>query len=208
MEVLVALLDADEVLDQRHRLGRLGRGDVQGCGNGVAVRDDRDVVGGAERTDVQLLGDPSGPILVGLETPTAPLPVIVKGILTPEDAHLAVDAGADGSSFRTMAVASSTARRRRSRYFRRSSRSWRAGSRCSWTAVFGVGGDVLKAIALGAVAVLIGRPTAWGLAVDGDEGVFRVLEIFREELDTAFALSGCRTVSDITSELVRRAPRG
>lgn len=67
------------------------------------------------------------------------------------------------------------------------------------------GTDVLKAIALGAAAVLVGRPTVWGLAVDGEDGVYRVLEILREEFDAAMALTGCRTVADITSELVAQA---
>jgi 4-hydroxymandelate oxidase len=64
------------------------------------------------------------------------------------------------------------------------------------------GTDVIKAIALGARAVLIGRPALWGLAADGEAGVARVLEILRDELDTALALCGCPSLAAITPDLV------
>jgi 4-hydroxymandelate oxidase len=59
------------------------------------------------------------------------------------------------------------------------------------------GSDVLKAIALGARAVLVGRPILWGLAVAGEEGATDVLEILRRELDEGMLLCGCTRVSDI-----------
>jgi isopentenyl diphosphate isomerase/L-lactate dehydrogenase-like FMN-dependent dehydrogenase len=61
---------------------------------------------------------------------------------------------------------------------------------------------VLKALALGAQAVLIGRPYLWGLAADGEAGVHRVLEMLRAELELAMALSGARTIADVTRALV------
>jgi 4-hydroxymandelate oxidase len=64
------------------------------------------------------------------------------------------------------------------------------------------GTDVLKAIALGACAVLVGRPVLWGLALDGEAGVRQVLTTLRDELDTAMALCGCRTLGEITRDLV------
>jgi 4-hydroxymandelate oxidase len=64
------------------------------------------------------------------------------------------------------------------------------------------GTDVLKAIALGARAVLVGRPILWGLAVDGEAGVSAVLELLRTEIDLAMALAGARDVSEITRDLV------
>jgi isopentenyl diphosphate isomerase/L-lactate dehydrogenase-like FMN-dependent dehydrogenase len=66
------------------------------------------------------------------------------------------------------------------------------------------GTDVLKAVALGARAVLVGRPVLWGLAAGGEAGAARVLEILRGELDLAMALAGAPTVADITRDLVRR----
>lgn len=65
------------------------------------------------------------------------------------------------------------------------------------------GSDVLKAIALGARAVLIGRPILWGLCVGGEQGAVQVLEILRRELDEAMLLSGCTTLSDIGRELLQ-----
>jgi isopentenyl diphosphate isomerase/L-lactate dehydrogenase-like FMN-dependent dehydrogenase len=65
--------------------------------------------------------------------------------------------------------------------------------------------DVLKGIALGANLVAVGRPVLWGLAVDGADGVRRLLEILRDELSLAMALSGVRSVGEITPDLVREA---
>ena len=59
------------------------------------------------------------------------------------------------------------------------------------------GSDVLKAIALGARAVLVGRPILWGLCVDGEQGATQVLEILRRELDEAMLLCGCTRLKDI-----------
>ena len=66
------------------------------------------------------------------------------------------------------------------------------------------GTDVVKALALGARAVLLGRPILWGLAVGGEAGATRVLEIVRDELSLAMALAGCPTLSAIDRDLVRR----
>ena len=64
------------------------------------------------------------------------------------------------------------------------------------------GTDVLQALALGARAVLIGRPVLWGLAHDGEAGVGLVLEMLRRELDLAMALAGCPNVAAISRDLV------
>jgi 4-hydroxymandelate oxidase len=64
------------------------------------------------------------------------------------------------------------------------------------------GTDVIKAIALGARAVLVGRPVVWGLAAGGEAGVRRVLDLLRSEIDLAMALCGCPTVADISRDLV------
>jgi 4-hydroxymandelate oxidase len=68
------------------------------------------------------------------------------------------------------------------------------------------GTDVVKAIALGAQAVGIGRPVLWGLAVAGTEGVSQVLEMLRSELARALTLCGCRAIGDVGRELVRIRP--
>ena len=60
------------------------------------------------------------------------------------------------------------------------------------------GTDVLKALALGARAVLIGRAMLWGLAVAGEEGVTDVLRMFQEEIQLGLALLGCTSPADVT----------
>jgi 4-hydroxymandelate oxidase len=64
------------------------------------------------------------------------------------------------------------------------------------------GSDVLKAIALGARAVLIGRPILWGLCVAGEQGATNVLEILKREIDEAMLLCGCTSLSDINRSLL------
>jgi 4-hydroxymandelate oxidase len=65
------------------------------------------------------------------------------------------------------------------------------------------GTDVLKALALGADAALIGRPALWALAADGAAGVERALGLLRDELLLALALAGCKSVTDVSRALVK-----
>jgi len=65
------------------------------------------------------------------------------------------------------------------------------------------GTDVLKALALGARAVLIGRPVLWGLAVAGEEGVTDVLRMFQEEVESALGLLGCVSPAGVSRAHVR-----
>ena len=67
------------------------------------------------------------------------------------------------------------------------------------------GTDVVKALALGAAAVGVGRPIVWGLAAAGEEGAARVLELLRDEVDHTVALCGARGLADLTPDLVRPA---
>lgn len=66
------------------------------------------------------------------------------------------------------------------------------------------GSDIVKAVALGANAVSIGRPYLYGLAAAGERGVDHVLEFMRDGLERTMALTGCRTISEINRDLVRR----
>jgi 4-hydroxymandelate oxidase len=68
------------------------------------------------------------------------------------------------------------------------------------------GTDVVKALALGARAVMIGRPVLWGLAAAGEEGVRRVLELLLADLDTTLALAGAPRAADLDRSWVERAP--
>jgi 4-hydroxymandelate oxidase len=135
------------------------------------------------------------------------LPVLVKGILTAEDAVLAVEHGADGVVV--------------SNHGGRQLDSCPAGLDALPEVVEAVDGripvlmdggvrrgtDVLKALALGAAAVLVGRPVVWGLAAEGEAGVTGVLDILRSEFDNAMALTGCGSVTDIGRDLVAPVPR-
>jgi isopentenyl diphosphate isomerase/L-lactate dehydrogenase-like FMN-dependent dehydrogenase len=84
------------------------------------------------------------------------------------------------------------------------------GGRCEVFLDGGVrrGVDVLKALALGARAVLVGRPVLWGLAADGERGVTHVLELLREEVRLGLALLGCGSPGDVSRSHVRSALPG
>lgn len=69
------------------------------------------------------------------------------------------------------------------------------------------GTDVLKALALGASAVAVGRPVLWGLAANGEAGARHVLALLRDEIDLAMALCGVTSVEALTPDLVRHARR-
>lgn len=134
------------------------------------------------------------------------VPVLVKGVLTAEDGALAAEHGAAGVVV--------------------SNHGGRQLDRCLATAdalpevvdavegrvpVLVDGGirrgvDVAIALALGADAVLVGRPALWGLAVGGEEGARRVLELLRAELELTLALCGCATPAELGRAHVQRAP--
>lgn len=128
--------------------------------------------------------------------------LIAKGIMTPEDAELAIEAGVDGifvsnhggrqldGSPSTIEVLPSIVKAVRKRCPVFVDGGFRTGS------------DVLKALALGADMVFVGRPALWGLASFGEAGVRRVLEILREELKKSMMLCGCTKLSDINENIV------
>lgn len=133
------------------------------------------------------------------------LPIVLKGILHPEDAELAVKCGA-GAIFvsnhggrqldtapATLDLLPSIARA--------------VGGRIPLILDGGIrrGTDIVKALCFGAAAVGIGRPVLWGLATDGEAGVTQVLDLLRAELDETLALCGCRSVKEAGPELVRDA---
>ncbi|TYI59844.1 hypothetical protein E1A91_D10G065100v1 [Gossypium mustelinum] len=133
------------------------------------------------------------------------LPILIKGLLTHEDALKALEVGAAGIIV--------------------SNHGGRQLDYCPPTisvleelqVVHAVGGkvpvfldggvrqgtDIFKAMALGAQAVLVGRPVLYGLAAKGENGVRRVLEMLKEELELTMAFSGCSNVKEITRSHVR-----
>ncbi|XP_077491660.1 2-Hydroxyacid oxidase 1-like [Amblyomma americanum] len=135
------------------------------------------------------------------------VPIVVKGVVTAEAAIQAVEHGAsailvsnhggrqlDGVPA-TIDVLPDIVRA--------------VGHRCEVYLDGGIrlGTDVIKALALGARAVFVGRPAIFGLAYDGLAGVSKVLEILRSEVDRAMALMGCRTISELHAGMVVRQER-
>jgi isopentenyl diphosphate isomerase/L-lactate dehydrogenase-like FMN-dependent dehydrogenase len=123
------------------------------------------------------------------------LPLLVKGVLTADDARRAVDAGVDGivvSNHGGRQVDGSVASLD-------ALVEVRAAVEVPLLVDGGVrgGADVLKALCLGAEAVLLGRPYAYGLAAGGQDGVFAVLEQFAGETDLTLALLGARGVVEL-----------
>jgi lactate 2-monooxygenase len=134
------------------------------------------------------------------------LPIVLKGILHPDDARLAVESGADG-----VFVSNHGGRQV-------------DGSIAALDALPGVveavqgrvpvlfdsgvrgGADLFRALALGARAVGVGRPYLYGLALGGERGVREVLANLRAEFELTMALSGCASVREIGRETLTSAP--
>ena len=130
------------------------------------------------------------------------LPVVVKGVCRADDARRAAERGAkavvvSNHGGRQLDTAPATCEA-----LPRVVEA--AGDRCEIYVDGGIrrGSDVLKAIALGARAVLVGRPVLWGLCVAGEQGATNILEMLRRELDEAMLLCGCTKLSDIDSSLL------
>jgi lactate 2-monooxygenase len=130
------------------------------------------------------------------------LPILLKGILDPDDARRALDEGVDG-----IVVSNHGGRQV----------DGSIGSLDALPAIVDVvggrapilldsgirgGADVFKALALGATAVLIGRPYCYGLAVAGESGVREVIQNFVADLDLTLGLSGCASLAEVGGELI------
>lgn len=134
------------------------------------------------------------------------LPLVVKGLLRPDDAIKAVEAGASG-----IVISNHGGRQLDGAIAALEALPDivdAAGDRAEVLVDGGVrrGVDVVKAVALGARAVLIGRPYVWGLAVGGERGVGRVLAMLGGEISLAMALAGAPRLSDLDRSFVVWAP--
>ena len=137
----------------------------------------------------------------------AGLPVVAKGIMSGEDVGLCADVGADGvivsnhggrhldNTLATVEVLSEAVNA--------------AAGKLEVYLDGGVrrGADVVKAIALGARAVFIGRPLFWGLAYAGEQGVVRVMNILREEMEITMAKCGRPNIASIDATTIVKAPQ-
>jgi isopentenyl diphosphate isomerase/L-lactate dehydrogenase-like FMN-dependent dehydrogenase len=130
------------------------------------------------------------------------VPVIVKGVLHPADARLAIEHGAAGIAVSNhggrqldAAIASIDALPAITEV---------VDGRVPLLLDGGVrrGTDALMALALGATAIGIGRPVLWGLAVDGEAGVGRILDLLTDELEQSMALAGAASIADLSRDLV------
>lgn len=130
------------------------------------------------------------------------LPIVLKGILRPDDAELAIKHGCsavgvsnhggrqlDGVLSAIDALPGIVAQ---------------VNGRCEVFLDGGVtqGTDILKVLALGASMAFIGRPVLWGLSAGGEFGVKNVIQLLKKELDLAMALAGCSTLTDVDGSLV------
>jgi len=132
----------------------------------------------------------------------AKVPVLLKGVLHPEDARLAIDHGAAG-----VIVSNHGARQLDTVPATIEALPEIVEAVDGKIEVLIDGGirrgtDILKAIALGAKAVGVGRPIIWGLAVDGEQGATRILSILRKDFELAMRLYGCTTVEEIKNALI------
>jgi len=132
----------------------------------------------------------------------SPLPLIPKGIVRADDAKRAIDEGAaaiwvsnHGGRQLDTSIATADAL---------PSIAEAVAKQVPIIVDGGVrrGTDVLKALALGADVVALGRPQLWGLAADGENGVRAVLDLLRNELSLAMALAGCKNLSEIDRSLL------
>ncbi|TVP55919.1 MAG: lactate 2-monooxygenase [Halomonadaceae bacterium] len=132
------------------------------------------------------------------------LPILLKGIQHPDDARMAVDYGMDGivvsnhggrqvdgaiGSFDALPAVTEA-----------------VAGRIPVLMDSGIrgGADIFKALALGATAVCLGRPWVYGLAVAGEQGVREVIANLKTDFELTMALSGCRSISEITPDALRR----
>ena len=134
------------------------------------------------------------------------LPLVAKGIMTAEDATLCADYGVDGlivsnHGARNLDTALSTIETL-------PEVAEAVGDRMEVYLDGGIrrGADVVKALALGARAVLFGRPIFWGLAYDGEDGLTGVLEILRDEMESTMMLTGRPTLASLDATLIRKMP--
>jgi len=133
-------------------------------------------------------------------------PILLKGVLHPDDARRAHDAGIEG-----VIVSNHGGRQIDGEIPALEALPdvvEAVGDRMTVLFDSGIrtGSDVMKALALGAQAVLVGRPYVYGLGLGGEDGVRHVLRSLLAELDLSMALSGCSSLADVSSDILRAAP--
>jgi 4-hydroxymandelate oxidase len=201
----------------------VARATAAGC-EALLVTIDRPVLGLRARelrADVRQAGEPAAdrPVDTSTEVDPAltwddverlaadsPLPVLVKGVLTAEDARIAAGRGLAG------VIVSNHGGRQLDTALPGADAlpevADAVGDRLDVLVDGGIrrGTDIVKALALGARAVLVGRPLLWGLALEGEAGGRRVIELLLSELETALTLTGAPRADQVDRSFVTRAP--
>ena len=173
-------------------------------GNFRGMDVDRSVISGTDETegwDVSYAAPLTWRELKWLRSITS-LPLVLKGIRTAEDAHEAVENGVNGILVSTHGGRQLDMTMGAIEMVPEIVAAARGQAEVYVDSGVRRGSDVIKALALGAKAVAIGRPLFWGLAVDGADGVHGVLELLREEVDRCLAFCGQTDVNALEPGLI------
>ncbi len=194
--VVVLTVDLSGGTDARHTLWREIRKDTRDCsvcheGNGVAARTKPMLVGG-DGPETSLTWE----LLDRLKQETS-MKVFVKGIVTAEDAELCLLHGADGIIVSNHGGRGDDSGRGAIDSLAEVASAVRGRTTLLMDSGIRRGNDIFKALALGADAIMVGRPYIWGLGAFGQAGVDRALEILTEELKIAMSSFGTPSVGDI-----------
>jgi isopentenyl diphosphate isomerase/L-lactate dehydrogenase-like FMN-dependent dehydrogenase len=196
----------------RHTLQRAIRRDTRDCatcheGSGVAARGkpmfDGIAAAGTDRRGMALTWD----FLEQLRQETQ-MKVLVKGIVTAEDAERAVEYGVDGIIVSNHGGRADDSGRGAIDSLAEVAPAVNGRTTLLMDSGIRRGTDILKALALGADAIMVGRPYLYGLASFGQPGVERALQILRDELKIAMEFAGTRNIGEIGSDAIGRFNRG
>lgn len=153
-------------------------------------------------------GHPASPGDIEWLKREASLPVVVKGIMGAEDARIAVEAGADALVVSNHGGRILDFNRAAIEALPEVVQAVKGRVPVLFDSGVRSGGDIVKAIALGAKAVLVGRPIGWGAGAAGVEGVQRVIEILTEEIKRVLCMTGVGGVSAVTDSILIRDGKG
>jgi isopentenyl diphosphate isomerase/L-lactate dehydrogenase-like FMN-dependent dehydrogenase len=134
--------------------------------------------------------------------------VLVKGIVTAEDAERSIEYGVDGIIVSNHGGRADDSGRGAIDSLAEVAPAVRGRTTLLMDSGIRRGTDILKALALGADAIMIGRPYLWGLGSFGQPGVERALQILRDELKIAMEFAGTRSIAEIGPDAIGRFNRG
>lgn len=200
--VVVLTVDLSGGVGARHTLARAIREDARDCsvcheGNGPAARTKPMLVGGDSSEEMQLTWD----FLERLKNETS-MRVFIKGIVTAEDAELCILNGVDGIIVSNHGGRGDESGRGAIDSLAEVAATVRGRTTLIMDSGIRRGTDIFKALALGADAIMVGRPYIWGLGAFGQPGVERALEILTEELKIAMRSFGTRTIAEIGADSI------